>query len=85
MIPTVKMPMSLAALAITGAAPVPVPPPIPAVTKHILVPFSSILVISAMLSFAAFNPISGSAPAPNPSVSDAPSCTLFGTGLWYRA
>ena len=31
--PTVKMPCSRAARAITGAAPVPVPPPMPAVTK----------------------------------------------------
>ncbi len=85
MIPTVRMPMSLAAFAITGAAPVPVPPPIPAVTKHIFVPFSSIFVISAMLSCAARWPISGSAPAPNPSVREAPSCTLLGTGLWYKA
>ena len=33
--PTVRIPLSLAALAITGAAPVPVPPPIPAVTNNI--------------------------------------------------
>ena len=32
--PTVRMPRSRAVLAITGAAPVPVPPPMPAVTKH---------------------------------------------------
>ena len=32
-IPTVRAPASLASLAITGAAPVPVPPPIPAVIK----------------------------------------------------
>jgi hypothetical protein len=31
--PTVRMPSSLAARAITGAAPVPVPPPMPAVTN----------------------------------------------------
>ena len=35
---TVRMPNSRAALAITGAAPVPVPPPIPAVMNTILVP-----------------------------------------------
>ncbi len=32
--PTVRMPISRAARAMTGAAPVPVPPPMPAVTKH---------------------------------------------------
>ena len=37
-IPIVSMPRSLATRAITGAAPVPVPPPIPAVMKTILVP-----------------------------------------------
>ena len=37
-IATVSMPASRAARAITGAAPVPVPPPIPAVTKHIWTP-----------------------------------------------
>ena len=36
--PTVRMPWSRAAFAITGAAPVPVPPPIPAVTKTMFAP-----------------------------------------------
>ena len=85
MIPTVKMPISFAALAITGAAPVPVPPPIPAVTKHILVLVSNMAVTSGRLSRAASLPISGSAPAPSPSVRDTPSCTLLATGLWYSA
>ena len=71
--PMVRMPISFAALAITGAAPVPVPPPIPAVMKHIFVPVSRILVRSSRLSFAASRPISGSAPAPSPSVSETPS------------
>ena len=35
---TVKIPAARAARAMTGAAPVPVPPPMPAVTKHICVP-----------------------------------------------
>ena len=35
--PTTKMPISLAICATTGAAPVPVPPPIPAVTNNISV------------------------------------------------
>ena len=34
--PTVKAPKSLAILAMTGAPPVPVPPPIPAATKTML-------------------------------------------------
>ena len=71
--PMVRIPISFAALAITGAAPVPVPPPIPAVMKHIFVPVSKILVRSSRLSFAASRPISGSAPAPSPSVSETPS------------
>ena len=69
--PTVKMPCSRAARAITGAAPVPVPPPIPAVTKAICEP-CSISTISAIVSSAAALPISGSAPAPRPSVSFEP-------------
>ena len=36
-IPTVRIPKSLAMSAIIGAAPVPVPPPIPAVINSILV------------------------------------------------
>ena len=36
--PTVKIPCSLAALAITGAAPVPVPPPIPAAINAMWLP-----------------------------------------------
>ena len=47
--PTVRMPISLAIWATTGAPPVPVPPPIPAVIKTILAP-SSILRISSSLS-----------------------------------
>ena len=53
--PTTKTPMSRAASAITGAAPVPVPPPIPAVTKSISAPVMYSLILS-MLSFAAFVP-----------------------------
>ena len=36
--PTVRMPISRAVLAITGAAPVPVPPPMPAVTNTMCAP-----------------------------------------------
>ena len=84
-IPTVKIPISIARLDIMGAAPVPVPPPIPAVIKTILVLLSSIFLITSKLSIAAFSPIFGSAPAPIPSVKLIPSCTLFGTGLFSSA
>ena len=65
--PTVKMPCSRAARAITGAAPVPVPPPMPAVTKAICEP-CNMSTISAMVSSAAALPTSGLEPAPRPSV-----------------
>ena len=67
-IPTVRISSSLAILAIIGAAPVPVPPPIPAVMNTIFVLVFSIARISSKLSTAAFSPISGFAPAPSPSV-----------------
>ncbi len=70
--PTVRMPMSRAALAITGAAPVPVPPPMPAAMKHICAPFSASCTCS-IVSSAAARPISGRLPAPNPCVIFAPS------------
>ena len=70
-IPTVKMPSSFAICAITGAAPVPVPPPIPAVMNTRSVPFK-ISVIDDLLSSAAFLPISGIAPAPRPPVNLSP-------------
>ena len=39
--PTVRMPASRAMSAIVGAAPVPVPPPMPAVMKHMCAPSST--------------------------------------------
>ena len=84
-IPTVRTSISFANLAITGAAPVPVPPPIPAVMKIILVVESNIDLISSILSMAACSPTSGLAPAPKPSVNDTPNCILFGTGLLSKA
>ena len=75
--PTVKMPISFASLATTGAAPVPVPPPIPQVTNTISAPFRA-AEISSVLSSAAFSPISGLAPAPSPLVSFSPICNNFG-------
>ena len=66
--PTVSAPISFLAIsAITGAAPVPVPPPSPAVTKTMSAPFSASL-ISSRDSAAAPWPTSGLAPAPRPLV-----------------
>ena len=75
--PTVRIPISLAILAITGAAPVPVPPPIPQVTNTISAPFMA-CASSSWLSSAAFSPISGFAPAPSPFVSFSPICMAVG-------
>ena len=69
------MPNSFATRAITGAAPVPVPPPIPAVMKSILVP-SKRSMISCLVSSAEDFPISGCDPAPRPFVTCTPSCIL---------
>ena len=65
--PTVRIPISLAVLAIIGAAPVPVPPPIPAVIKAILQPSFSMFFTSSKLSLAASRARSGRFPAPRPS------------------
>ena len=74
--PTVSIPIDLAISAITGAAPVPVPPPIPAVINTISAPFID-WEISSLLSSAAFLPISGLAPAPNPFVNLSPICIFW--------
>ncbi len=64
--PTVSAPISFLAIsAITGAAPVPVPPPSPAVTNTMSAPFSASLM-SSRDSAAAPKPTSGFAPAPRP-------------------
>ena len=73
--PMVRMPMSWAMPAMTGAAPVPVPPPIPAVMNTMSVPLRA-AAISSLLSSAAFWPFSGSPPAPMPRVSLSPMCSL---------
>ena len=70
-IPTVKAPISFDILAIAGAAPVPVPPPIPAVINIISAFFNSSTIIS-LFSSTAFLPISEFAPAPKPLVSSLP-------------
>ena len=70
-IPTVRIPSSFDISATAGAAPVPVPPPIPHVTNTISAPFI-ISVISSRFSSAAAFPTSGFAPAPRPLVSFSP-------------
>ena len=74
-IATVRMPISLATSATIGAAPVPVPPPIPAVINTISAP-DKISAISSLSSNAACLPISGFAPAPRPLVILLPSCNI---------
>src|SRR3954464_11366986 len=59
------MPRSREHLAMIGAAPVPVPPPMPAVMNTMWAP-SRCSPISGMLSSAALMPTSGCAPAPRP-------------------
>src|SRR5580658_3276010 len=76
---TVSAPSSLASDATTGAAPVPVPPPRPAVTKTISAP-SSMSMIRSVSSSAACLPTCGSEPAPNPLVIFEPMASWFGTG-----
>ena len=67
--PTVRMPFSRAILAMTGAAPVPVPPPMPAVMNTMFEPVRCVRISSAASS-AAWRPTSGRAPAPRPRVTD---------------
>ena len=81
-IPTVRIPISLLTCAMTGAAPVPVPPPIPAVINAIFVPSSSMRRISSMLSIAASRARAGRLPAPSPSL---PNCRCTGTGESFSA
>ena len=70
--PTVSAPISSRAIsATTGAAPVPVPPPSPAVTKTISASARASR-ISERDSSAAWQPISGFAPAPKPRVNSSP-------------
>ena len=62
---TVKAPAFLATLEITGAEPVPVPPPRPQVTNTMSAPSNSSLM-SSSLSSADSSPTVGSPPAPRP-------------------
>ena len=73
--PTESVPRSCAILATTGAAPVPVPPPRPAVTKTRSAPF----IASRILSFAsraAFSPSAMLPPVPRPFVRSSPICSV---------
>ena len=83
---TVKMPIDLATLATTGAAPEPVPPPMPAVTKTMSEPATA-ASMAALLSAAAFCPMAGLPPAPRPRVRAVPSWSLLDgrTGETSRA
>ena len=69
---TVRMPSCFAMSAMIGAAPVPVPPPMPAVMNSMSEPAISSPMRSRS-SIAASRPISGFAPAPRPRVSAVPS------------
>ncbi|MNL12181.1 hypothetical protein D3C87_1330430 [compost metagenome] len=69
--PTVRMPISLATCATIGAAPVPVPPPMPAVMKTMCAPRRESAICSRACS-AQLRPTSGLAPAPRPVL---PSCS----------
>ena len=71
---TVRIPMSRATSATIGAPPVPVPPPMPAVTNTISAPCNA-SAIRSRSSRAAARPISGFAPAPRPLVIELPNCS----------
>ena len=72
-IPTVKIPIDFAISHTTGAAPVPVPPPIPHVTNTMSV-FANAFFIFSSSSLAAISPKTGLAPAPKPFVVPFPMC-----------
>ena len=82
--PTVKIFISRATWAITGAAPVPVPPPIPAAMKHMWQPANAAFTCS-MVSSAAARPTSGREPAPNPCVISGPSWMRYSAGEAFSA
>ncbi len=82
--PMVSAPSERATLATTGAPPVPVPPPSPAVTKTMSAPLST-SSISSRWSIAAWAPTSGFAPAPSPRVSSLPTSSLTSASLISNA
>jgi hypothetical protein len=83
--PTVRQPSSRAICAMTGAAPVPVPPPMPAVMKTMSAPGDDLLDARVTSSRAALRPRSGSAPAPRPRVMFCPMCSFVGAAFALRA
>ena len=78
---TVRMPNSWATSATIEAAPVPVPPPIPAVMKTMFAPRNA-SAISSRASLAACWPTSGLLPAPKPV---CPSWICISASLWDKA
>src|SRR5438309_342574 len=82
--PMVRAPRSRAICAMPGDAPVPVPPPMPQVTKTRSAPCSECRT-SSRFSSMAWRPISGRAPAPRPRVSFFPICTFTSALLLSKA
>ncbi len=78
--PMVSAPSLRAMDATTGAPPVPVPPPSPAVTNTMSAPLRT-SSISSRWSSAALRPTSGFAPAPSPRVSSRPTSSLTSASL----
>ena len=78
--PMVSAPIFLAMPATTGAAPVPVPPPSPAVTNTMSDPFRD-SSISCLWSSADVRPTSGFAPAPRPRVASRPMSSLVSASV----
>src|SRR5689334_628523 len=82
--PMVRAPRSRAICEMIGAAPVPVPPPMPQVTNTRSAPCRP-WSTSSRFSSIAWRPISGRAPAPSPRVSFLPICTFTSALLLSRA
>ena len=82
--PMVSAPSERAMRATTGAPPVPVPPPSPAVTNTMSAPLMTSSISSAWSS-AARVPTSGLAPAPRPRVSSRPMSSLTSASLMRSA
>ena len=80
--PMVSAPSSLATFANSGAAPVPVPPPRPAVRKTMSLPLMASR-ISFSVSSAALRPTSGLPPAPSPFVVSRPKTILFSQSEFF--
>src|SRR5882724_235772 len=82
--PMVSAPRSRAICEMTGAAPVPVPPPMPHVMNTRSAPCRPCRT-SSRFSSMAWRPISGRAPAPRPRVSFFPICTFTSALLLSKA